>query len=93
MNISQENLMELGVCVCDWSQKFLVISLFCLLLLLLQYDKEENNYNEPLKCDVCSVVCKSNANLKKHKQRTHDDREYTCDTCGIKFYVCFYLAN
>ena len=47
-------------------------------------NKEENNNNESLVCDVCSVVCKSNANLRKHKQRTHDDREYACDTCGIK---------
>ena len=42
-----------------------------------------NNNSESLVCDVCSVVCKSNAHLKKHKQRTHDDRQYTCDTCGI----------
>ena len=47
-------------------------------------DKEENNNNDSLVCEICSVVCKSNANLKKHKQRTHDDREFTCDTCGIK---------
>ena len=47
-------------------------------------NKEENNNNESLVCDVCSVVCKSTANLRKHQQRTHDDREYTCDTCGIK---------
>ena len=30
-------------------------------------DKEENNNDESLVCDICSVVCKSNANLKKHK--------------------------
>ena len=47
-------------------------------------NKEENNNDESLVCDVCSVVCKSTANLRKHQQRTHDDREYTCDTCGIK---------
>ena len=47
-------------------------------------DKEENNNDESLVCEICSVVCKSNANLKNHKQRTHDDREFTCDTCGIK---------
>ena len=44
---------------------------------------EEVNNNESLVCDICSVICKSGANLRKHRQRTHDDREYSCDTCGI----------
>ena len=41
---------------------------------------EEVNNNESLVCDICSVICKSGANLRKHRQRTHDDREYSCDT-------------
>ena len=42
---------------------------------------EEVNNNESLVCDICSVICKSGANLRR--QRTHDDREDSCDTCGI----------
>ena len=38
--------------------------------------EEVNNNNESLVCDICSVICKSGANLRKHMQRTHDDREY-----------------
>ena len=38
--------------------------------------EEVNNNNESLVCDICSVIGKSSANLRKYKQRTHDNREY-----------------
>ena len=50
-------------------------------------NKEVNNNNsdsDSLVCDICFVTYKSKASLRQHRQTTHDDREYTCDTCGNK---------
>ena len=57
-------------------------------------NKEENNNNESLVCDVCSVVCKSTANLRKHQQRTHDDRDdWTCVAMWLTRRTIKYLEN
>ena len=76
--------------------KFLFISRLCVYNIYVHFQRmatminfqkkvrkkgEEVNNNESLVCDICSVICKSGANLRR--QRTHDDREDSCDTCGI----------
>ena len=45
-------------------------------------NKEINNNSDSLVCDICFVSCKSKASLRHHRQRTHDDREFSCETCG-----------
>jgi len=76
--------------------KFLFISRLCVYNIYVHFQRmattinfqkkvrkkgKEVNNNESLVCDICSVICKSGANLRR--QRTHDDREDSCDTCGI----------
>ena len=46
-------------------------------------NSEINNNSDSLVCDICFVTCKSKVTLRRHKQRAHDDREYSCDTCGV----------
>ena len=71
--------------------KFLFISRLCVYNIYVHFQRmattinfqkkvrkkgEEVNNNESLVCDICSVICKSGANLRKHRQRTHVTLEW-----------------
>ena len=43
-------------------------------------DDSDDTEERQFICEICSVITKSKINLRKHKQRFHeDDRTYTCD--------------
>ena len=44
-------------------------------------DEGDDTEERQFICEICSVITKSKINLRRHKQRFHeDDRTYTCDT-------------
>ena len=43
-------------------------------------ESDDDSQERKFICEICSVATKSKVNLKKHKQRFHEDeRSYTCD--------------
>ena len=43
-------------------------------------ESDDDSQERKFICEICSVATKSMVNLRKHKQRFHEDeRSYTCD--------------